>query len=167
MRRMSRLRSPINSVKHINQVSLTSVTLGSIGSQTIANAVQGADATNSLQVEVGSTIAAVYIEMWLLGQDQTASSGNVTLEKSVSGTSDMTYTESQSFYTYTNKNNVFYITQGLVGAADTNPTPFLRGWFKISKGKQAMRLGDKLVLNIAAITADVDFCGVMVFKAYR
>lgn len=158
--------SPINSVKHIVQTSLSTVTNASVLAITIANAAQDAVGTNALQVQVGSTISAVYIEMWLIGDQQTRSTANVMFEKAVNNKTPMTFGESQALHTYTNKNNLFHVTQGLVGAADTNPTPFLRGWFKIPKGKQTMRLGDKLVLNIAAITDEVEVCGTFIYKTY-
>lgn len=76
----------------------------------------------------------------------------------------MTFTNSATLDSYSNKKNVLYTTQGLTPDANGNPIPFVRQWFKIPKGKQRFGLTDSLVLNISANVEDVTHCGLMIYK---
>jgi len=134
---------------------------------TIAEAKQDlGDGTNTDEVAVGSVIKAVYVEVWCLSDDAMGfGSTNITFEKVPSGGAAMNFGNSQALFQYPNKNNVLYITQGLVADQNSTPLPFMRMWIKIPKGKQRMSLGDRLVLNIAGITG-VTACLQLVYKEY-
>ncbi len=134
--------------------------------ETIANVQQDPVRTNATHVRVGESIAAVYVEMWVIGTLQVPVNCIMSVEKIVGGTTVMTFSQAQDLFNYPNKNNLLQIQQGLIGATDTNPTPFFRGWIKIPKGKQRMAIGDNLQLNIAAQTDDVQFCGIFIYKSY-
>ncbi len=134
--------------------------------RTIANAQDAASAVNANQVVEGSVIKAVYVEMWLLAGSQQPGSITVTLEKLIGSSTTMTFLESSQLFTYSNKKNILYCTQGITPDANGNPIPFLRGWFKIPKGKQRFGLNDRLLLNISANVEDCTFCGQFVYKAY-
>ncbi len=160
------MKPPINSVKHIVQKSLTSTSgIGELLVSTIALAVEGAP-TLANQVPIGSLIKAVYVEIWTLATAQQPTTTNVTVEKIESGASVMTFNESQDLHSYSNKKNIFMTHQGLVGDANSNPTPQIREWIKIPKGKQRMGLGDALNINVSGITEEIQICGVFIFKSY-
>ncbi len=115
----------------------------------------------------GVVIKAIWIELWLLANTTAASSFVVTFEKSPGGQADPTFTEMSTLDSYTNKKNVLYTTQGLIGGNTSNPVPVFRDWLKIPKGKQRFGLNDDFKINIAALGATaIDFCGVTIYKAY-
>jgi len=160
------VRSTINSRKHIVQFSPLIVALGGINPIPIAEAVQGADGTDRIEVVVGSVIKAVFVEIWCTSDNPTeVGSCNITVEKSPSGLPDMSFVNSQDLFAYPNKNNVLYITQGLVAEGNGTPIPFVRQWIPIPKGKQRMSLGDRIMINIAGITG-VQVCMVHIYKEY-
>ncbi len=136
----------------INQVDL----ILSVESTT-ANAVD--------EVEEGSNVKAVFVEMWLL---DTAADGSfiLSLEKRPGGVPAMSFAASNALGTYNNKRNLLYVTQGLspnngVG----NLVPIIRQWFKIPKGKQRFGLAEKLILNITNNGLnDLEFCGFATYK---
>ncbi len=104
--------------------------------------------------------------MWLLAGSQQPGSFQLTLEKISSNAPDMTHNDSTLLHDYGNKKNILYTTQGLVGDANTNPSPLLRQWFKIPKGKQRFGLGDKLNLNLSSFAENITSCGVIIYKEY-
>lgn len=118
------------------------------------------------EVEVGAVVKAVYVEIWVTSDDTAQSSLSASVEKVPRLTDLMTFAESQGVHDYFNKNNIFYITQGLVTPNIQSGVPFLRGWFKIPKGKQRMDKESAIVLNLSAITNGLTVCGVFIFKDY-
>jgi len=160
------VRPTINSRKHIGQFSTTAVAGLAINKVLLADSRQSPNTALADQVQVGAIIKAVYLEFWILSDDNAISSTTLNLQKKPSGASNMTFNDSILLQNYNGKNDVFYITQGLTGDNGTNPTPFIRGWFKIPKGKQRMAFGEQLVLNISAITNGISFCGFFLYKEY-
>ncbi len=162
------MKPVINSEKHIIQITPSTVIgPGAIGGANIATAVQEPDGTNPNHVAVGTIIKAVYVEMWMIGGAQNIASTVTTVEKVPGGNIAQSYQDSITLHTYSNKKNILYTTQGLMGEQDSNPIPFIRMWIKIPKGKQRFGLGDILKLNISAITNTVEFCGMFIFKSYN
>ncbi len=159
------MKPVIHSQKHYVQQSRSQVATVAITSIDILRSVEGTIANAVDEVIEGSVTKAVFVEMWLL---DTANDGSfiVALEKRPSNGTPMTFAQSNALGTYSNKKNLFYVTQGLspnngVG----NPVPIIRQWFKIPKGKQRMGLADRLVLNITNNGLnDLEFCGFFTYK---
>lgn len=165
-----RMVSPvIHSKKHILQQPVAEVTIGTISNIIIARSDDAPTNASPTEVAVGSLIKAVYIEMWLRGNDATNPSNvQVSFEKLENGGTPMTFTQSTLLNIYPNKSNIFYVTQGLLAGGDgESPLPFMRQWYKVPKGFQRMALGDSLMLNISALNHDVDRCGLFLFKEYQ
>ncbi len=161
-----RMKATINSQKHIIQIGPQSVTLGAILNQGLAVAVRVADADAANEVRIGSLVKTIFIELWCTSDDATQSSGIITLEKLPLATDPMTVGDSAALDSYFNKNNVFYITQGLIGQQANTGIPFLRGWFKIPRGKQRMSETSRINLNISAVLDGVRICGFATYKEY-
>ncbi len=159
------VRPTVHSVKHFHQETLSTVASGAIGVRTLAHAVNVRSATDT-DVAEGAQIKAVFIEMWVTTDDATQGSAVISLEKVQANNTAMAYGESLALHDYDNKRNIFYITQGLVPPNIQSGIPFLRGWFKIPKGKQRFALGDTLYLNITAPSNGLVLCGVILFKEY-
>ena len=159
------MRSPINSEKHLVQRTLQGVSGGSIFNQAIIEVTN--TPTASIHVPVGAVVKAVHVELWLLTVGNTSvGSTVVTVEKTIGDATDMVFAQSSSLHDYPNKKNIFYTTQGLISDEKSVPIPALKFWIKIPKGKQRFGLGDKLNINISALSEDLEFCGCFIYKAY-
>ncbi len=161
------MKAPIVSRKHIVQHTITQVTTGTVTTLRECHglAVQNVDAPN--EVVEGSLLKAVFVELWIIG---TFNLGSyiVIVEKSPAGNPDPTFTEMSTLDAYENKKNILFTSQGLIAEDNQNPTPVLRQWIKIPKGKQRFGLQDKLKINIASLSAeDVQFCGMTIYKSYQ
>ncbi len=165
------MQAPIVSRKHILPRGVTAVAAAGILNDTLAVAVESpTPLTTFNEVAIGSIIKAVYIEMWVRGDDESAASANAQLsfEKLTGSSTNMIFADGTTINAYDNKSNVFYVTQGLVSAGTANSgIPFMRGWFKVPKGFQRMANGDRLVLNILALNHDLEVCGITIYKEYQ
>ncbi len=161
------MKAPINSIKHIVQQGIDTVMGGTMQNITVVNAVSNPDGDISVQCEQGSIIKAIYFEMWLLAGSQQPGSITVTCEKVIANVAPMTFLQGSQLYTYPNKKNILYTTQGLTPDANGNPIPFIRQWIKIPRGKQRFGLNDKINFNIQANVEDATHCGLFIYKEYK
>ena len=159
------MRAIIQSEKHIVQYSPTVVEFGNIELTNLAVAKHVVDATDATEIEVGTSVKAVYVEVWLTSTTGQESSTIVSVEKIVGTGVNMSHANSVALHTYPNKRNIFYVSQGLLPDTNGNPVPFIRQWVLIPKGKQRFGLGDKLRMNITGLTGDVNFCGLAIYLA--
>jgi len=161
----ARMRTPIQSVKHIQTFVGVEVVAANTNQLTLLTSVQ--DYTgNANQVPVGAVVKAVYIELWCAASGNTQGNLNLNFEKLSGTSSTMNHADALALNDYANKNNVLYITQGLTPDTNANPVPFMRGWFKVPKGMQRMALGNKLVVNMSALVENFNLCGLVIFKHY-
>ncbi len=159
------VRAQINSEKHIVQVSPTIASFGANFAVPVVVATI-APAGNADEVRIGASVKAVYVELWVVGTDQQTSSTITTFEKLSSGATFATQSDMTALHAYANKKNIFKMHQGIIPDNNGNPVPFYREWIPIPKGKQRIGQGDQIVVNISGLTADVEFCGCMVYKEY-
>ncbi len=162
--------TPINSIKHYVQQTLSTVTSGATSERLVASAVVAPAASNTFDVTQGSVIKAVYIELWLIGAGSAGvnSSFQVNLEKRTNLTTSFSITNANNLGSYENKKNILYTTQGIVASEQgSGAVPVMRGWLKVPKGKQRMGLGDELAINISALAVDIQICGFFTYKEYR
>ncbi len=155
------MRPTINSDKHYVHLPVTVVTNGARTNVFILLADNSLAAATS--VRVGSVVKAVYVELWV---DSATASKTVSacVYKLSDGTSP-TFGEMSNMTTYSNKKNVFEFHQGLAPTTG-NIIPLFRQWIKIPKGKQRIGLGDSIKISVAATGANMNMCGVFVFKEY-
>jgi len=156
------LRPVIQSLKHYVQVSLNTITAGTAVADRLVNGVETRTG-NPDDVLQGSIVKAVFVEMWLRGQDTSPGSVLATLVKT-EDQSNPTFADMIALHDYTNKKNVLYHTQGLTNLNASQAVPFIRQWFKIPKGKQRFGLGDRLFLVVSAQALDVNQCGFATYK---
>ncbi len=161
------MRPIIQSVKHYNQHSVQTVAFGARATLDVVVAKKLEDVANPNDVPAGAAVKAVYLEIWITSDDATQSSFTFALEKKSGSPTAMTFAQSQALDAYPNKKNVLYVTQGLAPTLTGTPTPIVRNWFKVPKGKQRFGLGDKLSITISAITDGINFCGFNTYKAYQ
>ncbi len=159
-----RMKPKVHTQKHIVQFPIASITAGATNPMVVALAVlEGAKTTNS-DVEVGSDISAIFVELWI--QSATVSgSFTLTVEKRVANATAITAAQMAGLHDYDNKKNIFFSSQGLTSDGDgAGPVPILRQWIKIPRGKQRMAQGDSIVVNLLAQATDIQRCGLTVYK---
>ncbi len=162
--------APINSIKHYVQFTNATLAGGAATGRQIANAVVAPATGTSSEVNEGSIIKAVFIEIWMLSDAVTGDESTFTfiLEKRPSNAPALTFTNSQNLNAYPNKKNILYVTQGIIGAAidGQGSVPIVRQFFLIPKGKQRMGVGDDIVITMAAV-GDMSLCGFSTYKEYK
>ncbi len=159
------MKPVIHSEKHILQNSLATVLAGAVGVVTIAQAVDDVTTGNE-QVAVGSSIKAIFLEDWVKTNDTSAGSFVYCLVKIISGGANPTAANMANLNDYPNKNNLFYVTQGLSNVGTADALAMHKGWVKIPKGKQRMSLGDTWVSVLFAQALDQNHCGCAIYKEY-
>ncbi len=157
--------APITSVKHFVQRSALTVATGVANSFVIVDALaKGTAVATTADVEEGSVVKAVFLEMWAkmsaAGQTYTA-----VVVKQPGGIASPTATEMSNLASYANKKNILATHQGLA-PADGNVIPFFREWIKIPKGKQRFGLGDKLQMRVLSVGGNLVICGISIYKEY-
>jgi len=159
------LRPTVNTEKHYIQWTVTPVSVGTTVTEDIITSVSVVDKNIAPEIREGAIVSAVYVELWVIGQSDSAS-GNVlvSLYKTSGGDTSMTQAEHIALNSYDNKKNVFYHTQGITNDGVANATPFVRDWFKIPKGKQRMGLNDRFKMAVSTEAEAVNFCGFSTYK---
>ncbi len=161
------VRPMVHSRKHYTQITLSTATTLARNNEILALGVALQDANTGNEVVEGSTIKAIYFEMWAIGSvsDQFFTA---ILYKSPSGVNPPTFTEMTDLFSWDNKKNILYTTQGLAsndGIGD--PLPMFKGWIKIPKGKQRFGLGDSFNFAIASRgSGTITYCGFATYKEY-
>ncbi len=156
----------IHSTKHYVQISLGTVAAGAITSPTLVKSVAVVDKNISTEVEEGASIKAVFVELWVTGDDVVKGSGIFSVEKFNGTGTTMTAANSADLNSYLNKKNLLQVHQGLVNPENGVAMPIFREWIKIPKSKQRFGLGDHLFLNIHGQSDGLDFCGFATYKEY-
>jgi len=161
------MKPVIHSVKHYVQTSLSTVTTGAILNTSIIESVVLTSSNLANEVKEGAIVKSVFVELWVIGSVSNQFF-TITIDKVPAGATPMTSAESASLFTYQNKKNILYTTQGLASNDGiAGPIPVIRQWFKIPKGKQRFGLADKLFLNVHSRGSDdLIICGFNLYKEY-
>ncbi len=161
------VRAMVHSTKHYTQQSIGTSVPGTLTTVEVAVGVAVGNKNNTSEVEEGSSVKAVYLEMWLRSAATAAASFTFIFYKTTDEASAANATEMAALGDYTNKKNVLYTTQGLLNDVDSTAMSIYRGWIKIPKGKQRIALGDHLRWTLSAIGQSVNFCGFQTYKEYQ
>ncbi len=159
------MKPVIHSEKHIIQRTLQTTTAGTLNSELLAEAVDTAGSANT-GVNVGAIIKAILPEMWVRGQDTSPGSFVGIIVKLPSSLALPSTTNMANLNDWANKNNVFYMTQGLLDVNTSQSNSILPGIIKIPKGKQRMSLGDRWFWINFAQALDNNQCGKFIYKEY-
>lgn len=161
------VRPMVHSTKHYVQNSIATIVGGAKLDIILAQSVAVANKNLVQEVEEGSSIKAVYVEMWVRGGEAAAGSGICALYKDPGGGIVFSTTELAAMGDAENKKNVLFFQQGLFNDQDADAISVVRGWFKIPKSKQRMGLGDRLIFTCFAQGAiDLHICGFATYKEY-
>ncbi len=161
------VRPVVHSQKHYVQFPIDQITTGIQQVINLVTAVEASSANLANEVEEGSLIKAIYIELWLQNQG-TLGEAIVTVSKDPINNTGPSFVQQASLFTYVNKKNVLFTHQGLTSNDGVSgPVFVLRNWIKIPKSKQRFGLGDRIDLNISNVSAnDLNRCGFSTYKEY-
>ncbi len=161
------VRPQVHSTKHQVQYPIDSVATGINKVILLAQGVERTTANAAKEVAEGSTIKAVFVELWLQNQG-TLGEAIVTVTKDTNNELGPTFTEMSALFSYVNKKNIFFTHQGLTSNDGVSgPIAPVRQWIPIPKGKQRFGLGDTLVLTIANVSSNsLNTCGIAIYKEY-
>ncbi len=161
------VRPMVHSVKHYVQVSLSTVAASARNAESVARALESTVANSADEVPEGSSIKAVFMEMWVVGS---ANDTNfiATLLKLPGGLGTPSFSDMTDLFAYKNKKNILYTTQGIAqNDGVSSAIPIYRGWVKIPKSKQRFGLGDSLYFILATQgSGTLDYCGFFTYKEY-
>ncbi len=160
------VRPMVHSTKHYVQFSISTVASGVVSNLIVADAVALDAVANVNQVREGSTIKAVYFELWARAGSTTPSSGQIIFFKRETDATLPSATDMAALGDWDNKKNILYTTMGLFNDQDADAIAVFKGWIKIPKGKQRMGLGDHLNISAFAPTIDLQICGFCTYKEY-
>ncbi len=166
------MRAVISSRKHYVQFTEFTVASATVTSHTYVQGVNPSAVNANFEVEEGSIVKAIYLEYWLQGDETAVGSFVFTVEKQQASIGPPTFSQMTTLDAYPNKKNVLFTSQGLIaagsGSSSGNPSPILRQWIKIPKGKQRFGLQDKIIVNIAALGASaIVGCAFGTYKDYN
>ncbi len=160
----------INSVKHYVTRTNTDTASAGIANTVWINAVLAPATGTTADVKEGSVIKAIYLEMWLQGSGATGldTQFNFAIYKAPAGIAAFTAAEMLNLGGTANKKNIFFNSQGVIGAGiDGNQAiPVFRQWLLIPKGKQRFGLGDRLFSTMTPTGTSCQNCGFATFKEY-
>lgn len=166
-----RMLAPINANKHYVHRANTVVTSAAISAHTVVDATVAPATSNAQDVEEGSIVKAIHLEYWLLSNGATGSDCQFVfiIEKVPSNLASVTAAQILNLGAYTNKKNILFSSQGVIGAAvdGQGALPVFNSWILIPKGKQRMGLGDRIVCSFSPIGENTNFCGLATYKEYR
>ncbi len=161
------MRSPINSKKHIRQITLSTVAAGATNAERIIDSVALSDVNTVTEVQEGAVVKAIFIELWLLN---TSNDGfEITVfSKTNDATDGPSHAEMLALDSYVQKKNILHMHEGLSANDGVgNPVAVYRNWLKIPKGKQRFGLGDRFIISISNPSANtLNYCGQCIYKEY-
>ena len=160
------VRPMVHSTKHYVQFSISTVTGGAVVVLSVAKAVEVGAKDLVSEVEEGSSVKAIYVELWARAGSTTPSSGQMIIFKRQSDATNPTATEMAALGAWDNKRNIFYTTMGLFNDQDADAIALFKGWIKIPRGKQRMGLGDDINIAVFTPTIDLQICGFSTYKEY-
>ncbi len=166
--RHRRMLAPINSVKHYVHNTNTSLASNAVKSLVLVDAAVAPATGTAADVKEGAVIKAVFIEQWVRSNAATGASTQFSflIEKVPANVASVTSAQIVNLGAYTNKKNVLYFTQGVIGDIETNSMPVFKNWILIPKGKQRFGLSDRLVATVFALGNALQTCGFSTYKEY-
>ncbi len=163
-----RMLAPINTIKHYTNRSNTAAASGTTVGTTLVQSVVAPATANAFSVREGAVIKAVFVEFWLkssatAGEDVQFNFAVMKLpsDATVPDTADMT-----NLGAYSNKKNILFTSQGVLGDLTTQAIPVIREWIKIPKGKQRFGLGDRFNAFVLFTGTAGQVCGQAIYKEY-
>ncbi len=157
----------VHSTKHYVQHSIGTVTAGAVEDNDFVFATDVGAKNLVNEVEEGSSVKAIYLELWIRSAATSAASFVFCVAKRGGGQDQPTASDMAALGDFVNKKNILYVTQGLTNDVDSSAMALYRGWIKIPKSKQRCGLGDKISWHLFAVGQSINFCGFVTYKEYQ
>ncbi len=166
--RHKRMLAPINSIKHFVPNSKAIIVTDTVLNHVVIEAVAQNNVTATKDVVEGSVIKAVHVEMWIVPISTSVFTQFVLIIHKVPGGQTLPdNTNMLNLQNYENKKNILYTTQGVMGISPGTTLPLHRNWVIIPKGKQRFGFGDRLVVSVYNLGANIEACGMHIYKEYK
>ena len=154
---------PVHTVKHYV------TTNGSANANATTNRSIAAVANSGRQaISLGATVKNVFLEYWIASSDTTVAAGDafaVMVYKLEAGDTVPDNTSMLDPGGWNNRKNIFYYSRGLASSVQM-PTPVIRSWLKIPRGKSRFGEGDQLMITFTSTKAYA-YCGFATYKEYE
>ncbi len=160
------VRPMVHSTKHYVQQSIGTSVVGTPTNTNVVTSVAVLAKNSVEEVEEGTSVKAIYFEMWLRSAAASASSFVFIIMKRPSAIGNPTDANLAALGDFASKKDVFFTSQGLLNDVDSTAMSVIRGWVKIPKSKQRMGLGDKISWHLRAVGQSINFCGFQTYKEY-
>ncbi len=166
-RNRSQLR-PINSIKNIVQ-DVDLLATGATLTKIIATSVDTSVLANTTEVDRGSRINTVYIEIYIYGNTTTGTNSPMTWFVMKNPSTEIAVPNPALLGTTDRKKFVFAMGRGLSGSSTTGSPPYvIRGWFSIPKRYRRMGQNDTLNWSIRNDSgANLNICSMFLYKWYK
>ncbi len=159
------MRPRVKVKKHFFQKTLTAVTTASTDVSTFLQSVETTIANAAFEVAEGAIVSAFYAEIWVIaGTDNQFFTA--VIAKLPGGVGNVLQADLVDLFSYDNKKNILYTTQGLAPNDGVGqPIPLFKEWFKIPKSKQRFGLGDRLQFALSSRgDGTITLCGFFMYK---
>ncbi len=162
------MKAPITSVKHIVQHTNTVTATANVASHIVVDTLAiGTARATTADVWEGCVIKAIYFEEWLNNQAADNDGQQIFIIcKLPNGVAVPTGTNMLNLSAWENKGNILFTSQGNISNTDAPSQNIIRNWVKIPKGKQRMKLGDRIGAFMAPVGESIADCGLAIYKEY-
>ncbi len=159
------MRPPVNSIK--NEVTEVQAVVASTNLVIIiSNAVSNPEIANNADVQNGSTIKAIWLEMWYYGLSAGNTNDIIDFYVMKNPGNNLTPPNPGTVGTSNEKKFVFKSWKGLAGNKSLGGQAYTwRGWIKIPKIYQRQGTADRFII-VARSPTTGNFCKTNIYKWY-
>ncbi len=166
-RRISRMGTQIHSIKHV--VDAEGALSGAITSSTpICDAVvTRASPFNPTEVEVGETVNAFFLSIFVIGATGAPLNGSINWYIIKARSDQTAFPVPDAVGTSDLRNQIFHQEKGLAGSGDGTPMAF-KGVIVVPRGMRRVREGDRYFIQLRSldVTNDATFCIRAIYKSF-
>ncbi len=160
---------PVNSNKNI-VTAFTASTAGTKTTIVVANAVDSAALATTNQVERGSAIKAIWLELWIWATEEIAVGVTTGIDAYIIKNPGTNFTNPipGTVGSSNEKKFVFKSWKGLIGPKTQGfPAYFWKGWIKVPKGMQRQGANDRFDFVFQSTGTNVLVCHNFIYKWFK
>jgi len=166
-RRRGASTRPIQRIKHIVDSQGTVTTAGVSDSVLVTVVNQLSAVFNPIEVAIGNTVNAFYIQSFAIGSGATGITGSVNwyLAKLHSGQVTAIFPNAGQTGISNLRNQIIHEEKGVPGSEDGTPMVF-KGVIAIPRGMRRMREGDQWFIRYTTSDTDANFCIKVIYNSF-
>ncbi len=163
--RAMRLR-PVHSIKHVVDKQ-GGITAGTTQGEFLINAVDAPVLANTNEVETGSTVSSIYLNVSVYATTE-AALANVYLNVYKDPGGSLGVITPNTVGSSDEKKFVIHQEMRMLGGSTTEiPVVVFKGVIKIPRGYKRFGINDLLVIRILAPGVNIDYCVQCIYKEFR